>query len=347
MCSGTSTVYCCPAGAGSTYVWTFQNGTPASSNSPSATVEWSTPGEYGITLTVVRNGCLSTYETSIIITQSVFAASGPDKEICQGGNTLIQGSGPLGANFSWTVIAGDPTSIDNGQFSSGVSVSPTVTTTYRLTVTQNGCTRIDDITVVVNVNYNPIADAGNNQAFCAEGTYLIGGNPTGTPPPATPNAPLGYIWSPSTGLNIATIANPTITLNNQGVYNYQVIVFSLLTGCADTATVSYTVNPRPTVTASASPSTICINESSTLTAVGSGGTQPYTFNWSNGLGSGASKTVSPLATTTYTVTITDVNGCTASTNVTVTVEAKAKVGNFVWHDTNGNGKTGCRRTGLK
>ena len=314
-----------PAGVGSTYLWTFDSGVPATASGSSATSQWVTPGEYGITLTVTKNGCISEYTSSIAITQSVFAAAGPDAELCQGGNITLNGSGPVGANFTWTVVSGDPTSIDNGGSASGVLVSPLITTTYRLTVTQNGCTRIDEVKVVVDVNYNPIANAGEDRQLCDDASYIIGGNPTGIAPPQTPNAPLGYIWSPSTGLNNATIANPTLTVNNPGTYNYQVIVFSTLTGCSDTATVNFMVNPRPTVTASASPTTICIDESSVLTAVGAGGTQPYTYAWSNGLGAGASKTVSPTATTTYTVTITDNNGCTASTSVTVTVNPRPTV----------------------
>ncbi|MBK9151772.1 MAG: carboxypeptidase regulatory-like domain-containing protein [Saprospiraceae bacterium] len=236
-----------PAGPGSVYSWIFQDGIPATASGPSATSQWNTPGEYGITLTVTKDGCTSQYTTSIIITQEVFAVTGPDKEICQGGSTLIPGQGPPGATFKWTVIAGDPTSIDNGANSATVEVSPLVTTTYRLTVTQNGCVRTADITVIVNVNYNPIADAGQNAFICAGENFVIGGNPTGTPPPATPNAPLGYTWSPSTGLNNATIANPTLNINTPGTYNYQVIVFSLLTGCSDTATVTHTIEPKAKV----------------------------------------------------------------------------------------------------
>ncbi len=314
-----------PAGVGSTYNWTFDGGSPATAIGSSATSEWLTPGEYGITLTVVKNGCTSLYTSSIAITQEVFAIAGPDSELCQGGNITLNGSGPPGANFTWTVVSGDPTSIDNGGSASGVSVSPLVTTTYRLTVTQNGCTRIDEIKVIVNVNYNPIADAGQDQALCNNATYTIGGNPTGIPPAQTPGVALGYIWSPSTGLNNANIPNPTLAVSTPGVYDYRVIVFSLLTGCSDTAKVKYTVNPRPSITASASPSTICVDANSTITAVGSGGTQPYTYAWSNGLGAAASKTVSPTATTTYSVTVTDANGCTASTSVTVTVNPRPTV----------------------
>ncbi len=229
------------AGVGAVYNWTFASGTPATAIGSSATSTWSTPGEYAITLSVTLNGCTVNYNRTIVITQSVFAAAGPDKEICQGGNVTINGTGPTGANYTWTVVSGDPTSIDNGGNQANVLVSPLVTTVYRLTVTQNGCTRTDEVTVTTNVNNNPTANAGNNVTTCAGVAVLLGGNPTGTAPLTSPGAALGYSWSPSTGLNSSTISNPSLTLTTPGSYTYQVIVYTLATGCSDTATVQVTV----------------------------------------------------------------------------------------------------------
>jgi hypothetical protein len=228
------------AGVGSVYSWTFDQATPATASGSSVSAAWSTPGEYLITLVVTKNGCTSTYTKTIVITQSVFANAGPDKDICSGSSATLTGTGPTGATYSWVVLSGDPTSIDNGVNQSSVLVSPLVTTTYQLTVSQNGCTRVDQVTVFINVNKNPVADAGTNKVTLIGTPVIIGGSPTGTPPLATPGAALGYIWSATTGLNDATLANPTATLTVPGVYNYQVIVYSILTGCSDTATVSVT-----------------------------------------------------------------------------------------------------------
>jgi hypothetical protein len=228
-------------GSGSVYTWTFNGGTPATGTGSSFTSAWSTPGEYDITLTVTKNGCTGTFTRSIIITQAVVANAGPDADICSGSSTTLVGGGPAGSSYSWTVVSGDPTSIDNGANQSSVLVSPLVTTVYRLTVSQNGCTRIDDVTVSINVNKNPTANAGPNKRTIIGVPVTIGGSPTGTPPVAQPNAPLGYTWSPSTGLNDATVPNPTVTINTAGTYNYQVIVYNQLTGCSDTSLVSVTV----------------------------------------------------------------------------------------------------------
>jgi hypothetical protein len=312
-----------PAGPGSTYNWTFQGGTPANATGPSATSQWNTPGEYLITLVVTKDGCTSMYTRTIIITQEVIPVAGPDKEICQGGNVTLNGQGPAGGNFSWTVVSGDPTSIDNGGNTMNILVSPLFTTTYRLTVSQNGCVRTDEVTVFVNVNLNPIANAGNPLDICSAIVTTIGGNPTGTPPPGAPNTPLGYIWSPATGLNANTLPNPTLTLTNPGSYTYQVIVIALATGCTDTATVTHTIVPKPTVSASAPE--VCAGSSLTITATPSGGTPGYTYNWSGPAGYTANtQNISRLNATvamsgTYNLTITDSKGCIGTTSVTATV----------------------------
>ncbi len=228
------------AGAGSVYTWSFMNGTPTTATGINVSSTWSVPGEYDINLTVTKNGCTSNYTRSIVITTSVFANAGPDADICSGSSTTINGAGPAGSQYSWIVIAGDPTSIDNGANQSSILVSPLTTTTYQLTVSQNGCTRIDQVTVFINVSKNPVADAGANKTILLGSSVVIGGSPTGTPPLATPGAALGYIWSPATALNATSISNPTATPTAVGTTNYRVIVYSLLTACSDTAFVNVT-----------------------------------------------------------------------------------------------------------
>jgi hypothetical protein len=272
-----------PAGAGSVYTWTFQGGTPSTATGPSATSQWNSPGTYNIEMVVTKDGCTSSYTKTIVITEEVFSIAGPDKDICQGGNTIINGQGPSGGNFSWTVVSGDPTSIDGGGSSPNLNVSPLFTTVYRLTVSQNGCVRTDEVTVFVNVSLNPIANAGNPLNICSGVTTTIGGNPTGTPPAGNPNTPLGYIWSPGAGLSSTTVANPGLTLVTPGTYTYQVIVVALATGCSDTAVVTHTIDPKPTIQVSTSE--ICAGSTLTVNSTPSGGTPGYTYVWSgpNGL----------------------------------------------------------------
>jgi hypothetical protein len=231
------------AGVGSVYTWTFGGAAPATATGASANPTWASTGEFPITLVVTKNGCTVSYNTTIVITQAVFANAGPDKDVCAGGNATINGSGPAGASYNWTVLAGDNGSIDIGATQQSVVVSPLQTTVYQLTVTQNGCTRTDQITVFINVNKNPTADAGPNKIVTVNHPILIGGNPTGMAPATTPGAPLSYSWTAVTGLNDAFVPNPSATLSAPGTYNYQVIVTSLLSNCKDTAVMQLTVLP--------------------------------------------------------------------------------------------------------
>ncbi len=87
--------------------------------------------------------------------------------------------------------------------------------------------------------------------------------------------------------------------------------------CSNTAAVTITVNPLPTVTTSGNV-TICTGGNTPLTA--SGGVS-CTWSPATGLNNANScnPTASPTSTTTYTVTVTDGNGCTNTASLTVTV----------------------------
>ncbi|MBX2825779.1 MAG: hypothetical protein KTR33_13685, partial [Gammaproteobacteria bacterium] len=229
-----------PAVAGATYAWSFSGpATPSTSTNESVVVSWADePGTYTAMLTISRGTCVETYTHEITITEAVFANAGPDLTICQGGSVLLglpEGEGgPMGATYTW-----EPNLfLDNPNIAQPLA-SPPFDMTYTLTVEASGCVRTDQVRVNVDVNYNPIADAGADESVCAGTEVTLGGSPTGTPPPANPGATItDYAWSPSTGLSDPTAANPTVTINS--TQTYQVII-TAAGGCTDTASVTYTV----------------------------------------------------------------------------------------------------------
>jgi hypothetical protein len=96
--------------------------------------------------------------------------SGND-QICAGNNTSLSSTG--GTSYIWS----------NGMTASSITVSPTVTTTYSVTVTNaNGCSTITDTTITVNncgqignfvwqdLNANGIQDLGEPGI---EGVHVI------------------------------------------------------------------------------------------------------------------------------------------------------------------------------
>ncbi len=306
------------AGSGVTYSWTFENGTPSTADGSSAIVQWGTVGNHEVTLTVSKDGCSSTATTNIDITQEVLAIAGPDASICSGGDVVLDGGGTPGGNYTWTVESGDPTSIDGGANTENVAVSPLSTTVYKLVVTQNGCSRTDFVTVTIDVNKNPTADAGDDKNECEQQSFVLGGSPTGTPPANDPTANLGYIWSPSANLDNASIANPTATINTPGSYDFEVIVYSLNTGCSDTSSVTINVNSKPAVDAG-DDTAICDGDSYTIVPAASGGQSPYTFFLDGEEMIGGQSTVSPTEETTYTVLGVDAFGCENTDDITISI----------------------------
>ncbi|MBK8108932.1 MAG: hypothetical protein IPK46_00605 [Saprospiraceae bacterium] len=181
-------------------------------------------------------------------------------------------------------------------------MSPTVTTTYTVTVTDSkGCTSTD--AVVVTVNPLPSVDAGADREICYGFSSTLTAIGSGGTPGYT------YLWS-NGATTASTSVSPIVTTT------YTVTVTDSK-GCTSTDAVVVTVNPLPSVDAGADRE-ICYGLSSTLTAVGSGGTPGYTYLWSNGATT-ASTSVSPSVTTTYIVTVTDSKGCTSTDAVVVTV----------------------------
>jgi hypothetical protein len=304
-----------PTNSAYSYAWSATGGATASSGTTSSTVTYTWPSSAANTTQVVTlvvtnttNGCSFTYNKNINVTTEVFANAGPDKSICQGGSTQIGAtpSGPAGAVYSWS-----PNYAINSTSVANPVVNPLVTTTYTLTTTLNGCVESDVMTVTVNTLLGPGAEAGNNFAACIGQNVTLGGNPTSS------SAGVTYLWTPSAGLNNATIANPTLTAGTSGWYKVKVTNNS---GCYNEDSVFVTVNPVPTANAGADKNLDCTTTSS---QIGSSAVAGNTYSWlpSAGLNNAsiAQPIANPSATTTYTVTVSNSFGCTATDVVTVNV----------------------------
>ncbi|MBX7241106.1 MAG: hypothetical protein K1X92_05100, partial [Bacteroidia bacterium] len=326
---------------GNTYSWNFGSlATPSSSNASSATIQYSAAA-VGTTQTIyltvsTANNCTETYSWAVNVTPAVFANGGPDKTICQGASTQIGGapSGPSGATYVWT-----PNLFLNSNSVSNPMATPPSTITYTLTVTLNGCVRTDQITVNVDVNLNPIADAGQDKAICqgsATGVQ-IGGAPTSNQP--------GFIsWSPATGLSNAFTANPVA--NPATTTTYQVIVNNNF-GCPDTDYVVVTVNPLPSAPQFTVVNPTCTNATGTITVTSPAGNYEYSFD--NGVTFQASATSPALASGTYQLKVKDLNtGCISNVSTAVIAPQPQNclsIGNLVWEDTNNDGLLNGTETG--
>lgn len=108
----------------------------------SGTFNGLTPGSYTITAQDISSGCIS---SSTIVTVNALPIAetvdaGLDVIIPAGGNTTLTATGS--GTFSW----------DTGESTSAIIVTPSVTTTYCVTLTDiNGCTDVDCATVSIAV----------------------------------------------------------------------------------------------------------------------------------------------------------------------------------------------------
>ncbi|CAN5637141.1 hypothetical protein BH11BAC2_BH11BAC2_11410 [soil metagenome] len=265
---------------GTSYSWTFGDGTTSTSQNPTHT--YSSSGTYNVTLVVTNAfGCTATLSQSVVVSPPPFANAGPDVAVCIGSSVSLTATG--GVSYTW-----NPGSLSGGT----INVSPSGNTSYTVIVTDaNGCTAID--TVMVTVNPLPVATVSPDQTICAgqSATLTAGGGVT-------------YNWTPS-GNTSSTIS---VTPGSSTTYAVNVIGAN---GCQATAFVNVTVRPLPVV--SLPPAIFTCTGSSTVLNPGAGGTS---YLWSNGA---TTPTISVNSQGTYSVTVTNQYGCTATASTVVTI----------------------------
>jgi len=132
LCSGNATTL--TASGGTTYVWN-----PGGQTNSSIVVNPSSSSNYSVT--VANGNCTSTASTSITVNPTPTANAGANITIDYGSSTTLTATG--GGTYSWST----------GAITPAISVSPTVTTVYCVTVTNaNGCT--NDTCVKVTIDFN-------------------------------------------------------------------------------------------------------------------------------------------------------------------------------------------------
>ncbi len=180
-------------------------------------------------------------------------------------------------DYKWST---DTTILD----SNTISVYPTVTTTYTVTITDNNSCTASDI-IIIYVNPMPTADAGGDTSTCKSMDIIL-----------TASGGTEYSWSTGDTTASITVSPATDT-------SFIVTVTENICLNSDEDTIFVYVYPPPTANAGLD-QTICNWDTITLTA--SGG---ETYLW-NTQDTTEYINVYPDVTTTYTVTVTDINGCT-------------------------------------
>ncbi|MFY7890380.1 MAG: YCF48-related protein [Spirosomataceae bacterium] len=218
----------------------------------------------------------------------------PNSTICGGLSLSLTASGCTGGTYAWT----------GGLTGNTVSVSPSVTKSYKTVCIQNGCASDSSLAVIVTVNPKPNKPtiSISNSTICsgASATLTASGCTSGS-----------YIWS-------IGLIGATITVAPTTNTNYKVICKSGTCYGDSSLTATVTVIPKPvSPTIITSATSICPRSSTTLSA---SGCSSGTYKWTDGY-TGSSITVTPSSTKTYKVVCSLNSSCVSdsSSGLVITV----------------------------
>jgi len=235
------------AGGGTSFLWSDNTTTTALFESPALDVNTT----YSVVVTD-GNTCSASVTTEVVVNNCSIVIDINPATICEGKSTILLANVTTGqAPFKYEWSEGLP---DN---EGPHNVSPKVTTTYYLTVTDDlGVTNTQS--AIITVNQRPATTANANTPCPNETINLTGG----------PNNMKTYEW---TGPNSFTNNTQSPAINNAGTTHtgdYQLIVTDV-NDCQDTANVTVTLNPIPTITGTTSAK---IGTQTTLSGDPAGGT---------------------------------------------------------------------------
>lgn len=212
------------ASGGNSYTWT-----PAATLSnpnianPVATPNTSVTRYYVTVVNTTVNTCSS--KDSIQVTQRpdpIFTVSAP-QSTCVGTAAQLNASG--GNIFLWS-----PAGVVTNPAIANPMATANTTTNYSVTITESTCNITTTLATLVTVNPNPVVSATrSNDIDCSSDFASL-----------LANGASQYSWTPVTGLNNSTIANPiakpTITTqyivkgaNIFGCFNYDTVVVAVTT----------------------------------------------------------------------------------------------------------------------
>ena len=225
------------------------------------------------TVTAELNNCFATDIVNITSNPITPVDAGSDIEICLGESTTLTATGGnSSASYTWS----------NGANSNPIIVSPNASTTYYVSLTQNGCTSSNS----VQVNINPVASAslGNDRAICLGDALTLS--------VSTNNNSLNYIWNNGVTTNSQTVS-PTSDIN------YSVTISDGTCSSSDNINIHVNPLPNPIIIGDTN---YCEGELTNLKL-----SQNYqTYFWSNG---SSNSNTSVGTEGNYWVSVSDFNNC--------------------------------------
>lgn len=258
------------------------------------------------------NGC--TDSIAVTISQAF-----PDLQLINIVTTPGGCSGNADATISFSASGGNGTytySLDNGPYQASNNFN-TGAGIHTISVKDgNGCTASQQVNIAVNSNLQ--ADAGPSITLCEGNSHLLTASSNGT----------SFSWTPSSGLNDATLLNP---IASPVVTTWYYLTAKVGT-CSVTDSVLITVRPAPV--ANAGPD-ISICKGKTFQLDGSGG---VSYEWDpNTYFISPPNVAQPLVTAntniSYSLFVTDAFNCRTLVPDVVNIKVTAPVRLFAGNDT--------------
>ncbi len=353
ICSGTTFSYTpTSATTGTSFIWsraTVPGISPAGptngSGNPNETLTNTTTAPITVvyTYTLTANGCNNTQNVSVVVNPiPKLSGSLTPPAICSGtAFKYTPASATSGTTFSWErEVKTGILPASSGSGTGGIDEILTNATTdpisvdYKFTLTANGCTNTETVTVVINP-LPKLSGSLTPPAICSGSTFNYS--------PQSLTSGTTFSWNRASVAGITPAGptsgtgNPNETLTNTGTGPVTVIYSYTLTanGCTNIEDVELVVNPQPTLSSTLTPPAICSGSNFSYTPASA--TSGTTFTWSRAAipgispstpasGSGnpnetlTNNTAAPI-TVTYSYTL-SANGCTNTQNVSVIVNPK-------------------------
>jgi len=278
--------------------------------------------------------CIAYDTVTVVVLPALEVVAIDDDSVCNGNNTgvtftlgaTISGGTGIPENYviTWTATPEDPSLAGQENLLNPV-VSPVVTTTYTITVSDTegiACDDSDDVTITVFPEI--IADAGSDETICNGsngGSYVLGGSPTAQYADGSPGS-FTYEWTSVPAGFTSSDPNPEVFPTETTTY---FLTITDANGCQEFDEVTVTVLDE-LIADAGEDIEICHPENGGITQLNgsaSGGTPGYTFLWepAEGLDNPniANPVANPATTTVYTLTVTDEFGCVNTDQVTINV----------------------------
>lgn len=213
LCVGETLNLVAQGASTSTYAWTGPNGFTSTLQNPTITnIMDANAGLYSV-IVKTDAGCEASGNVTVAIGTRPVITISDEVTICEGSSTTLQASG--GTTYLWSPSIG----LSDANVANPIA-SPTVTTTYTVSVYDAGSACPATGTVTVTVNKIPVANAGEDKSLVVGNSITLDGSSNETA--------VTYNWSPSDFLSDPRVLNPICSTTKSITYTLTV---TSLNGC--------------------------------------------------------------------------------------------------------------------